>query len=428
MKTISLILGKTFFIISIILVFSNCRGDQKKTGAYQVEKLSLDSCPSLPLEGWERNNRAAFEGFMHAYNPCIVEVPDADYPYRMWFFGWIVDIGNTDYAGMDAIYFARGRDLDTWEVYCKDGSWDASKNNEKWASVLYSSTDSIKNYYDTFHSGDPSVVYKDGMYYMAYSATSKAFTDPNSPDPILPPDFSNKAIEGYPSRMIQCINGATSTDGINWDKTEKPLLIAAVDNKYPPDPCPDRVGDFHRPCLRWDDAESKWKLYFDYYNAVIGGTNMGMAENTGDFMTGKFEFVHDLNKPLLTDWPNPEVVKIGTCYFCFSDAPGYTEATAPSDKKIDAGWQTRQLRMAQSADGIVWEKKYYIKPDPGIDANHVPQTLLCKRDGKWWLYLFYATQVGWRKGEKIYPFFKEDDYNWFYDQIRYMRQEIKNPV
>jgi len=94
---------------------------------------------------------------------------------------------------------------------------------------------------------------------------------------------------------------------------------------------------------------------------------------------------------------------------------------------VDIGWQTRQLRMAQSDDGVAWEKKYFIKPDPGIDANHVPQTLLCKREGKWWLYLFYATQVGWRKTGKAYPFFKEDDYNWFYDQVRYMRQEIKIP-
>jgi hypothetical protein len=412
-------------LASVIMVFTQCQSGKNRTGGQQVAKLDMDTCPSLPLEGWEHFLRPAFEGFMHAYNPCIVEVPDADYPYRMWFFGWITDIGNSDYPGMDAIYFARGKDLDTWEVYCKDGSWDASKMNEKWASVLYSSTDSVNNYYDTFHSGDPSVVYKDGMYYMAYSASSKAFTDPNSPDPIQPPYFSNKAIDGYPSRMICCVNGATSTDGIHWKKTEKPLLIAAVDNKYPPDPRPDRVGDFLRPSLLWDETKGIWMLYFDYYNAVIGGTNMGMAENKGDFRTGKFEFVHDLNKPLLMNWPNPEVVKVGTCYFCFSDAPGYTEATAPAGKKIDEAWQTRQLRMAQSADGIVWEKKYYIKPDPGIDANHVPQTILCKRDGKWWLYLFYATQVGWRKGDKVYPFFKEDDYNWFYDQIRYMRQEIK---
>jgi len=362
MKTFSFLMGKIVFLLVATLVLTQCQAGKKKTGENQVEKLTMNSCPSLPLVGWERNDRPAFEGFMHAYNPCVVEVPDSEYPFRMWFFGWVSDIGNTDFAGMDAIYFARGKDLDHWEVYCKDSTWDANKNNKKWASVLYSSTDEVNRYFETFHAGDPSVVFRDGVYYMAYSATSQAFTDPNSPDPIQPPDFSNKAIEGYPSRMIQCIMGATSTDGIHWNKTEKPLLIAAVDNKYPPDPCPDRIGDFHRPCLLWDDTASKWKLYFDYYNAHVTGCNTGMAENKGDFATGKFEFKHSLDKPLIMDWPNPEVVKIGSCYFAFSDAPGYNDVDAPAGKEMDKGWQSRQLRMAKSNDGMVWEKMYYIKP------------------------------------------------------------------
>jgi len=291
--------------------------------------------------------------------------------------------------------------------------------------VLYSSTDHENRYFETFHSGDPSVVYKDGTFYMAYSATSNAFTDPDSPEPIEPPFFSNKAIPGYPSRMIQCVMGATSLDGIHWKKTEKPLLIAAVDNKYPPDPCPDRVGDFHRPSLMWDGSENKWVLYFDYYNAKVPGCNTGRSENTGDFLTGSFEFAHSLDKPLIINWPNPEVVKIGSCYFCFADPPGFTEATAPVGKMVDQGWQSRQLRMAKSDDGLIWEKTPYILPDSGIDASQIPQTLVTKTNGKWYLYLFYATQVGWRKGDVAYPFFKDDDYNWFYDEVRYMRQEIK---
>jgi hypothetical protein len=419
--------GKILLLLAIIILFNQCGHGIKKAPENKVEKLSLNSCPSFPLEGWERHDRPAFQGFMHAYNPCVVEVPDRDYPYRMWFFGWVTDIGNTDFAGMDAIYFARGKDLDTWEVYCKDGSWDAGKDNKKWASVLYSSTDQVNRYFETFHAGDPSVIYKDGSYFMAYSATSQAFTDPDSPEPIEPPMFSNKAIAGYPSRMIQCIMGATSADGIHWKKTDKPLLIAAVDNKYPPDPAPDRIGDFHRPCLLWDVAGGKWKLYFDYFNAHLAGCNTGLAENNGDFATGKFEFAHSLDKPLIMDWPNPEVVPIGTCYVAFSDAPGYTDADAPAGKEMDKGWQSRQLRMAWSADGLTWDRKYYIKPDSRLGANHVPQSLVTKREGKWWLYLFYGTQVGWRKTGVSYPFFKSDDYNWFYDEIRYMRQEIKIP-
>jgi len=377
----------------------------------------------LSPKGWERHTLPAFAGFMHAYQPCVVEVPDAAFPYRMWFFGWIADIGNIGVPGCDAIYFARGRDLDDWEVYCKDGTWDAGKQNEKWASVLHSSEDAVKHYYDTFHTGDPSVVLKDGVFHMAYSATSQAFTDPKSPEPIEPPLFSNLAIAGYPSRMIQCVMGATSTDGIHWKKTDRPLLIADVDTKYPPDPCPERVGDFHRPCLLWDDASGRWKLFFDYYHSIQAGTHTGLAENEGDFRTGRFEFAHSLDQPLIAHWPNPDVAKIGARYFCFSDAPGYTAATAPPGKEI-SGWQHRQLRFAQSDDGLVWEKQYFIDPDPGIDANHVPQTFVCRREGKWWLYVFYATQVGWRKSNIVYPFFREGDYNWFYDQIRFMRHEI----
>ncbi len=412
-------LGLTF----VTLVLISCQHGRAQGGERQVDKLSASMRATFSLEGWQRHTFPAFEGFMHAYQPCVVEVPDADYPYRMWFFGWIADIGNAEFAGCDAIYFARGKDLDHWEVFCKDGSWDAGRHNDKWVSVLYSSEDTERHYYDTFHSGDPSVVLKDGVFYMAYSATSNAFTDLDSSEPIEPPYFSNLAIEGYPSRMIQCVMGATSTDGIHWKKTEKPLLIAAVDTKYPPDPCPDRVGDFHRPSLLWDESAGKWKLYFDYYHSVLRGTHAGMAENEGDFMSGTFRFAHSLDHPLISDWPNPDVAKVGSRYVCFSDAPGYTAATAPAGKKV-SGWQHRQLRMAQSDDGLVWEKKYFIDPDPGIDANHVPQTLVCKREGKWWLYVFYATQVGWRKGNTVYPFFQEGDYNWFYDQIRYMRHEI----
>ena len=77
------------------------------------------------------------------------------------------------------------------------------------------------------------------------------------------------------------------------------------------------------------------------------------------------------------------------------------------------------------AAGRHWEKGEFIPPDPGIAACQVPQTFVCRRDGKWWLYLFYATQIGRRDNGRRYEWFREGEYNWFYDQIRYMRQEIK---
>ncbi len=420
MRKLSLLICKSAALAIILIAFTHCGGSLNKADEKQAE----DIFPEFPLEEWERNNQPAFEGFMHAYQPNVIEVPDSEYPYRMWFFGWVTDIANPGQAGADAIYFARGKDLDTWEVYCEDGSWDREGKNDKWVSVLYSSPDP-ERYYETFHTGDPSVVYKDGTYYMAYSATSFAFTDPDSDKPILPPTFSNMEIDGYPAKMIQCVMGATSTDGIHWTKTDKPLMLGESDTKYPPDPAPNRIGDFHRPCLLWDEEGSKWKLFFDYRNMAKGmGSIVGLAENKGDFSKGVFSFGHSPDEPLLTGWPNPEMVKVGSDYVSFSDAPGYTKATAPEGQEV-SGWQLRQLMMATSKDGLKWEKQYYIDPDPGMDANHVPQALVTEQDGKKWLYLFYTTQVGWRWEEGKYPFFKEGDYNWFYDQIRYMRQEIK---
>ena len=441
MKRNTLSIIRSAIFTAVLFLTLNCQGDRKKIHQDETKKFSKEICPELPPDKWERSNKAVLEGFMHAYQPCVVEVSDPVYPYRMWFFGWIAEVTNPEYAGCDAIYFARSKELEHWEVYCKDGSWDTGKNQENWASVLHASDDEEK-YYDTFHTGDPSVVLKDGMFHMAYSATSRPFTDPDSHEPIEPPMFSNLYIEGYPSRMIQCIMGATSVDGIQWKKTAKPLLIAVMDNKYPPDPSPDRIGDFHRPCLLWDEQEDVWKLYFDYHTSIQGGTSekwtaniddfiagrvdAGMAVNRGDFSTEAFKFAHPLQKPLLSNWPNPEIVKTGSGYFAFSDAYGYEAAEAPEGKKVST-WQKRQLHVAYSENGLDWEKMYIIEPDHGVDANHVPQTLVCKIDGKWWLYLFYSTQVGWRQGEMDYTLFKPGEYNWFYDQIRYMKQEIHQP-
>ena len=326
----------------------------------------------------------------------------------MWFFGWIVDPTNPEYPGCDAIYHARSRDLDRWEVLCKDGSWSDDRP-EDWASTLFASTDGDRHYYHAWHVGDPSVVFRDGVYYMAFSSTSKPLDGP---------------LAGYPSGMMLCVMGATSVDGVHWHKREEPLLIAQCDSVFPPRAAAARVGDFHRPTLMWDEQQQAWKLYFDYYNASLpGNCHMGLAECRGDFRTGRFDFVHSLDEPLLDNWPNPEVVKIGTGYYCFSDPPGY----APADKTPGRfeGWDSRQLRTAFSADGRHWEKGEFIPPDPGIAACQVPQTFVCRRDGKWWLYLFYATQIGRRDNGRRYEWFREGEYNWFYDQIRYMRQEIK---
>ena len=73
-------------------------------------KPVLDHSPRFPAGEWERPQRAVLEGFLHAYQPCVIETDDSEYPYRMWFFGWIVDPTNPEYPGCDAIYHARSRD------------------------------------------------------------------------------------------------------------------------------------------------------------------------------------------------------------------------------------------------------------------------------------------------------------------------------
>jgi predicted GH43/DUF377 family glycosyl hydrolase len=345
------------------------------------------SIASASTGEWERDPRPLLTNFNNMYNPCVVET-GGEYRYKMWFFGWASGHSNPNVPGSDAIYHARSKDLVTWEVYSKDASWDTKMNPKKWWPVLHASD----RWYESWHVGDPSVVFKEGRYYMAYSATSKHFGK----------------IAGYPAEMVQSVMGAVSDDGIRWKSTHQPLLIRAADT---PNPEPDsaRIGDFHRPSLQWQDG--KWKLWFDYW--LPGkGVCMGHAENTGEFTDkGGFIIRHDLRKPLLQHWPNPEVIRIGHKYYCFSDAPGY------SIKPGESRWKSRQLREAVSSDGLSWKKLAFIPPDKDADACHVPQALVTKVDGREWLYLFYATQVGYRKND--------GKYHYQYDRIRAMRRVLR---
>ncbi|MEE3219228.1 MAG: hypothetical protein VX257_03145, partial [Planctomycetota bacterium] len=177
-----------------------------------------------------------------------------------------------------------------------------------------------------------------------------------------------------------------------------------------PKPEPGRIGDFHRPSLHCEDG--KWRLWFDYW--IPGkGVCMGSAENGGNFMTaGGFRITHNLRHPIIENWPNPEVIRIGKRYHCFSDPPGYPVRPGESH------WKSRQLREAVSADGASWRKLDFIPPDEDADACHVPQAFVTKVDGQEWLYLFYATQVGYRK--------QDGKYHYQYDRIRAMRRTIDN--
>jgi hypothetical protein len=320
------------------------------------------------------------------YQPCVREFPKQEFRYKMWFFGWASEDGNPKYPGCDAIYHARSKDLKTWEIYAGEGQWDTTMNPKTWVPVLNAS----ERPYDEWHNGDPSVVYKNGRYYMAYSATSK-------------PNY--KKAKEHLDGMLCCIMGATSNDGIHWRKTEQPLLIetpeaqnAETDAGF--------IVDFHRPSLMWD--KGRWRLWFDYWNSP-NGVCMGYAENRGAFgAKDGFVVKHDLKKPLIVNWPNPEIIRIDKRYYSFSDPCGYP----PKMNDPDKGWTSRALCEATSKDGLNWTITGYIEPDSDAAACHVPQALVTNVDGKNWLYLFYATQRG------------GNPYDYRYDRIRAMRKEV----
>jgi len=239
-------------------------GERNRLMKYVLPSLLLyvSFAHADPGPQWQRDNSSLLTNFNNMYNPCVVET-EGEYRYLMWFFGWAADHANATFPGCDAIYHARSKDLKQWEIYSKESTWDATMDPKCWVPVLHAS----ECWYEAWHVGDPSVVFKDGKYYLAYSATSK--------------HFAERA--GYPAAMVQCVMGAVSKDGVHWQKTDRPLLIRA-DDTADPKPAPGRIGDFHRPSLRWDDG--KWRLWFDYW-LPEKGVCMGYAENGGDFVLAR---------------------------------------------------------------------------------------------------------------------------------------------
>jgi hypothetical protein len=341
--------------------------------------------PIQDMTRWERAGGDLLWGFWNLYQPCVVELPVQEYRYRMWFFGWSVADSNPGYPGSDAIFHARSKDLKQWEVYAGTDRWDRQMQPKLWVPIVTAD----EKPFDAWHNGDPSVVYRDGRYYMAFSATGKP-----------------GGVKYHPNDMLCCVMGATSGDGIHWQKTEQPLLIESPEAQNPPSR-QGWTGDFHRPSLLWD--QGKWRLWFDYWHPTQG-VCMGYAENTGDFRAaGGFRILRAGTNPLLVNWPNPEVVKIGPRYHAFADPVGYP----PKRGDKNEGWTSRAICEAVSEDGLNWQVVGFLTPDRDAAACHVPQALVTKIDGKSWLYLFYATQRG-----------GQPEYNFRYDRIRAMRRPV----
>jgi hypothetical protein len=340
--------------------------------------------PIQDISAWQREKHDLLSGFSNMYQPCVREIPGQDYRYKMWFFGWAVGVGNKGYPGCDAIFHARSKDLRRWEIYSGEGRWDYTMNPKLWVPVITADNKP----YDAWHNGDPSVVYKDGRFYMAFTATGKP-----------------ERVPFHLTPMLSCVMGATSQDGIHWKKSKQPFLIEPPEMQHPKDG-KGWTGEYARPSLMWD--QGKWRLWFDYWQPG-GGTCMGYAENTGVFDEPcGFKILRAGDNPLIVQWTNPEVVKVGNRYHSFADPPGY-----PGKRQSPNHWTSRQLCEAVSDDGLRWAVVGFISPDDDAPACHVPQALVTVVDGKSWLYLFYATQRG---GEPKYDF--------RYDRIRAMRREI----
>ncbi len=343
---------------------------------------------------WEQVGGDLLDGFGNMYNLHVIEEPAAPYSFKGWFFGWAVEDCNPGYPGCDAIYAARAKALaGPWEVYCgeQDGipQWSAAGDAALWAPVIAGGP----AYYNNWHNGDPSVVKREGRYYMAYSATG------HNKDGI---PFGQ---EGDTDSDISCVMGAVSEDGLHWTKTDQPLLIESEAARQAA--CTsEHICDFHRPALMRED--DKWKLWFDYWNHPHG-VCLGYAENADAFdAPDGFKVQHDLRQePLIKNWPNPDVVRIDGRYHAFADPIGYPPTSAHSDSA--RSWSSRALCEAVSDDGMHWRIVGYIRPDADTPACHVPQALLTSINSERRLYLFYSTQRG---GEPVY------DYR--YDRIRTM--------
>lgn len=371
--------------------------------------------PSEPIrldasKGWERSEKNLITNFYSMYQPEVVYVPEWDteegYPYIMWFFAWAYTQENDPqgaypgYAGGDAIFTARAKNPEgPWEIYSLDYEtgeyfWDTEMLPFYWYPVI----ECQDTWYDSWHVGDPSVVYRDGQFYMAYSAMGC--------DEDMIPAHKPGDTDGNTG----CIMGAVSSDGIHWTRSAQPLIVWSGEKGYNEnDNYNDYLGGHQRPSLMFEDG--KWKMWYDYrYNQI------GYAECSGDFMTGTWKETVTGKKGLLygVDF---DVVKIGDIYYAYGDP--YVSWVGVKDKDIPyysddpSQWSQRQIVEYQSRDGINWTATGYFLPDTGYDANQIPQVFLDRKENR--VYIFYATQ----RGKKY-----SSSYDWRWDNIRCMSRDV----
>ncbi len=413
-KLISLCLA-LLIIMGTPFVSAQAEGTNDTDNHIQADNADwvIPSRPELQSEqnGWLRDEKNLITNFYSMYQPEVIYVPEWDdgegYPYLMWFFAWAYNQENEPqgdypgYPGGDAIFLARAKALEgPWEVYSLDyktgkSFWDRKQEPFYWQPVLTCQD----VWYDSWHVGDPSVVYKDGRFYMAYSSMG-------CDEDMIPDHY-----EGDTDGNASCIMGAVSEDGIHWTRSEKPLLVWEGEKGYVE--AEDRnswYGGHQRPSLMFEDGI--WKMWFDYKENQIG-----YAQCEGDFLTGQWTEVRGGSQPLLTG-VDFDVVKIGSVYYAYGDP--YIDWYKIKDDEIpyysdDASkWSQRQIVEYQSLDGINWTATGWFRPDEGYDAIQIPQVFLDHKENR--VCIFYATQRG--KRESSY-------YDWRWDNIRMMYRDVE---
>lgn len=304
---------------------------------------------------WTKGARL-LDGFKNLYNAQIFIEEGSDYPYRLYFFGWSVEVCNQHLkkrSGCDSIFYARSKNMSAWEVFTGFDSagraqFDRGGRVKSWYPIVQAGD----SYWDQWHNGDPSVIKVGSIYFMALSTTG--FDIDGTPD----------GQRGDRDKDFSAIGGAISTDGIRWTKLRLPLLVAKSEIGGL-DPAP--YGNYHRPTLIYDG--DRFKLWFDYWDPA-NGLSMGYAELPGPatletFSKQKWVIRQGHDRPAIANWPNPNVIKTPKGYFSYADPVGYGE-----------GWQGRKIAEAYSPDGLQWTIRGYLEPDPGCPANGVPEATL----------------------------------------------------
>ena len=378
--------------------------------------------------GWNKVEGNMLTNFFSMYQPEVIYVPEWDveggYHYMMWFFAWSYNQENDPkltegYKGLktegedgqyggDATFCARAKSLEgPWEVYSNKGNkngqpdefyWDTQMNPFYWYPVIMCDD----TWYNSWHIGDPSVVYKDGTLYMALSSMGC--------DKDMIPSHKAGDTDGNSS----CIVGATSTDGIHWTVSDKPLIVWDKEEGFNESANGDKYyGGHQRPSIMFEDG--KWKMWYDFR-----GNQIGYAECDGDFITGTWTEYKTGSTGLLTG-VDFDVIKIGDIYYAYGDPymqwVGVKDRDIPYYSNDSSQWSQRQIVEYQSYDGKSWIPTGYFLPDEGYDANQIPQTFIDHKQNR--VYIFYATQRGVKHGQW------GGQYDWRWDNIRCMYRDVE---